>query len=76
MIRYIIWALVLSAPVSVLGQNCAKMLQKGQVALDKKDYDEAIRLFSNGKAISDAAKCPTLDGKLAEARRGKAALAE
>jgi formylglycine-generating enzyme required for sulfatase activity len=52
------------------------MLQKGQVALDKKDYDEAIRLFSNGKAISDAAKCPTLDGKLAEARRGKAALAE
>jgi formylglycine-generating enzyme required for sulfatase activity len=76
MIRYFIGALLLSAPLSVLGQNCDGFLRLGQAALDKKNYDEAIRLFSNGKAISDAAKCPTLDGKLAEARRGKAALAE
>jgi formylglycine-generating enzyme required for sulfatase activity len=76
MIRYFIGALLLSAPLSVLGQNCDGFLRLGQAALDKKNYDEAIRLFSNGKAISDAAKCPTLDGKLAEARRAKAALAE
>ncbi len=76
MMRYLIWVLLLSAPMSIWGQNCAKFFQKGQIALDKKDYDEAIRLFSLGKEVSDAAQCTTLDSKLAEARRAKAALAE
>jgi formylglycine-generating enzyme required for sulfatase activity len=76
MIRYFIWMLLLGATERVWGQKCAKFLEKGQVALDGKDYDEAIRLFSLGKAVSDAAQCPALDSKLAAARRAKAALAE
>jgi formylglycine-generating enzyme required for sulfatase activity len=76
MIRYFIWMLLLGATERVWGQKCAKFLEKGQLALDGKDYDEAIRLFSLGKAVSDAAQCPALDSKLAAARRAKAALAE
>ncbi len=77
MIRYFIGILVLGAPLNVLSQNyCAKYLQMGQTALESKDYDKAIDLFTKGTNLSDAAKCPTLARKLAEARRAKAALAE
>jgi formylglycine-generating enzyme required for sulfatase activity len=74
--RYFIGVFLWSVSIGVWGQNCAKYLQMGQTALESKDYDKAIYFLTKGTTLSDAAKCPTLDSKLAEARRAKAALAE
>ncbi len=44
------------------------MIQRGQAEFDEKNYDEAIRIWSDGKKSSDAAKCPALDGLIEKAQ--------
>ncbi|MBX2929300.1 MAG: formylglycine-generating enzyme family protein [Saprospiraceae bacterium] len=71
------FSLILLLPVVGSAQEaqscCARAKQSGQTAFNNKNYDEAIRVWTNGKRCSDAAKCPDLDALIKKAKDAQAA---